>query len=107
MKIITITLLCSIFFLISCTDPNPLIGTWKVKPGQKSLMASVCTEIRFEDELSTCDGLAEKVTYEVRDGEVFVHGISGLSAIYKVHDRNTISFKMPALGEVKFNRASY
>ncbi len=105
MKIIS--LVCAMFLLVSCSDPNPLIGTWKAKPGQKSFMASICSEIRFEDAVSSCDGFAEKVTYEIRDGEVLVHGALGLITIYKVQDKNTISFKMPGMGEATFNRTSY
>jgi len=73
----------------------------------KSFMASICSEIRFEDAVSSCDGFAEKVTYEIRDGEVLVHGALGLITIYKVQDKNTISFKMQGMGEATFNRTSY
>ncbi len=63
-----------------------------------------CTELRFEKRLETCGGLAEKVTYDVREGEVIVHGESGLSAVYKVIDKNTISIEMPGMGSVVFGK---
>ena len=93
--------------LSACGQPNPLIGTWKLKPGQANAQFMPCTELRFEKKLEACGGLAEKVSYDVRDGEVIVHGASGLSAVYTVIEKNTISIEVPGVGTMVFGRYSY
>lgn len=99
-------LLSTLIFLTSCTE-NPLNGTWDLKIGQKNISFFPCKTIQFEDNLSRCAGIAEKVTYEIREKEVIVNGALGVSSIYKIKDKNTISIEVPFSGELLFNRSSY
>lgn len=66
-----------------------------------------CKTVMFEKGLAICGGIAEKVTYEAREGSVIAHGSSGLSGAYKIANHNTMSMEMPGFGVMVFNRKSY
>ena len=93
--------------LSACSQPNPLIGTWKLKSEQRTAAAIVfpCEEVVFEKSMVFCGSMVTKVTYEVRKKYVVVHGREK-STMYKLLDRNTISFEIPRMGEVQLNRAN-
>jgi hypothetical protein len=103
-KLLILNLLILSTFLVSCGSSNPLIGSWEVVPGQKSARFFPCKIITFEKSLSSCAGLAEKVSYEIRKESVIVHGELGISAIYKIISNDQISVEIPYSGRIIFRR---
>ena len=95
--------------LSACSQPNPLIGTWKFEPKHRAATSLLfqCKELILGKSMVSCGSRARKVMYEVRKGDVVVHDKtqSTPSTIYKVIDRNTISVNIPRMGEVQLNRS--
>ncbi len=108
LKLLALTLLG--IGLTSCTD-NPLLGTWKIKPGQNQLHV-MCPEITFEKDISTCGSIVEEVTYDVRNEHTVIvsPGLGdklGTKATYKVLDKNTLIISDGMGGSLLYDRISH
>ena len=102
-------LLSLLVFLIGCTK-NPLLGKWKVKPGQNDLFV-MCPEIEFRENLSRCGSIVEEVEYEV-DGNIVVVSSAlgdslGMKVAYEIIDHNTIQLEIPYAGKLIYGRSNY
>jgi hypothetical protein len=95
--------------LIGCTK-NPLLGKWKVKPGQNELFV-MCHEIEFRENLTKCGSIVEEVEYEV-DGNIVIVSSAlgdsmGMKVAYEVLDHNTIQLEIPYAGKLTYGRSNY
>jgi hypothetical protein len=104
-----IVFISTLLILGGCTE-NPLIGTWKAKPGQGNALI-VCPEIKFTKNISICGGMVEDVSYDIEEGMVIVSSefgnIFGVKSAYDIADRNTMTISMPFGGKIVYNRVSY
>ena len=104
-----ISVIAICLLLAGCGD-NPLLGTWKAKPGQKNAFI-VCKEMIFKKDISQCAGMIEEVTYDVRDDLVIVSSELGdkigIKAAYKIVDENTMIMDVPMGGKIIYGRYSY
>ena len=96
-----------VLFFTGCSDSNPLIGKWSLKPGQENTAFALCKTLLFEDDLYACGGLAEKATYDIKDNRVIVHGKTGISFIIFVKDQNTLVTEGFGMGTTTYGRSSY
>lgn len=110
MDTLKLTIFISTLLLLSSCTENPLLGTWKAKPGQGNSLVA-CPEIKFTKNTSMCGSMVEDVSYDVEDGMVIVSSefgnIFGVKSAYEITDRNTMSIAMLFGGKIVYNRSSY
>lgn len=112
MKFTKITFLLLLITALTGCEKNPLLGTWKVKPGQSSsgFLADMCNEVVFTKDSSRCGSILEEVSYNVQGNLVIVSSELGdklgTKVAYEITGNNTITIDI--LGEkVTYSRYSY
>ncbi|MDJ0848867.1 MAG: hypothetical protein QNK04_10855 [Myxococcota bacterium] len=102
-----------LLLLASCSDPNPLLGSWEYDKEQSQGLAAAGAElsmgisgvdqIEFREDKMVSGSKSETVTYEVAEDRVIVTGADGEGVVYTIVDENTVILDS-ATGRIAYRR---